>query len=176
MTTPITGCILTPDGWVRGTLTFAERITTISGEYVAAPQNGEALILPGFIDLHVHGGGGADVMDGHGAVDTVARMHARHGTTSLLATTMTAPRDSIEQALTDVGRAMRQRAPGTARILGVHLEGPFINASRLGAQPSVARTGTIKELRADPGPRNFGAPRLHPRTEDRRHHSADRPQ
>lgn len=148
MSTSITGCILTPDGWVRGRLSFDERIATITGENVAAPQHGDALILPGFIDLHVHGGGGADVMDGHGAVETVARLHARHGTTSLLATTMTAPRDSIEQALTDVGRAMRQRAPGTARILGVHLEGPFINASRLGAQPSETRTGTIEELSA----------------------------
>jgi N-acetylglucosamine-6-phosphate deacetylase len=75
-------------------------------------------------------------------------MHARHGTTSLLATTMTAPRDSIELALTDVGRAMRQRAPGTARILGVHLEGPFINPNRLGAQPREVRTGTFEELSA----------------------------
>lgn len=148
MSTSITGCILTPGGWVRGTLSFEVRIATIAGENVATPQSDDALILPGFIDLHVHGGGGADVMDGNGAVETVARLHARHGTTSLLATTMTAPRDNIEMALTDVGRAMRQRAPGTARILGVHLEGPFINASRLGAQPSEARVGTIEELSA----------------------------
>ncbi len=63
MTTSITGSILTPDGWVRGTLSFNERITTIAGENVAAPQKGDALILPGFIDLHVHGGGGADPAD-----------------------------------------------------------------------------------------------------------------
>jgi N-acetylglucosamine-6-phosphate deacetylase len=94
------------------------------------------LWLPGFIDLHVHGGGGADVMDGNGAIDTVARMHARHGTTSLLATTMTAPHDDIEKALADVGRAMRERPTGSARVLGVHLEGPFINPGRLGAQPN----------------------------------------
>ena len=83
MTTHITGCILTPDGWIRGTLGFGERITAIEGEKVPAPHDGESLVLPGFIDLHVHGGGGADVMDGNGAIDTVARTHARHGTTSL---------------------------------------------------------------------------------------------
>ena len=144
MTTHITGCILTPDGWIRGTLGFGERITAIEGEKVPAPHDGESLVLPGFIDLHVHGGGGADVMDGNGAIDTVARTHARHGTTSLLATTMTAPRESIELALADVGRAMRERATGTARVLGVHLEGPFINPGRLGAQPNAVRTCSIE--------------------------------
>ncbi|MEO8409499.1 MAG: N-acetylglucosamine-6-phosphate deacetylase, partial [Propionivibrio sp.] len=73
MTTQITGCILTPAGWIRGSLTFAERIAAINGDAVAAPGDGDRLILPGFIDLHVHGGGGSDVMDGDGAIDTVAR-------------------------------------------------------------------------------------------------------
>ena len=148
MTTHLTGCILTADGWIRGSLAFDERITAIDGDDVAAPRDDERLILPGFIDLHVHGGGGADVMDGDGAIDTVARTHARHGTTSLLATTMTAPRSDIERALTDVGRAMRDRPPGAARVLGVHLEGPFINADRLGAQPDCTRRGTTEELSA----------------------------
>jgi N-acetylglucosamine-6-phosphate deacetylase len=148
MTTHLTGCILTPGGWIRGSLTFDERITAIDGDGVAAPRDGERLILPGFVDLHVHGGGGADVMDGNGAVDTVARIHARHGTTSLLATTMTAPRSDLEQALADVGRAMRERPRGAARVLGVHLEGPFINPGRLGAQPGFARSATIEELGA----------------------------
>ena len=130
MPTRITGCILTPDGWIRGSLAFADRITAIDGDKVSAPSAGESIVLPGFIDLHVHGGGGRDVMDGDGAIEVIARTHAGHGTTSLLATTMTAPRESIERALTDVGRAMREPATGGARILGVHLEGPFINASR----------------------------------------------
>src|ERR1035437_3826005 len=135
MTTSITGCILTPDGWIRGSLSFNDHITAIDGDAVAAPGNSERIVLPGFIDLHVHGGGGCDVMDGSGAIDTIARTHARHGTTSLLATTMTAPRKDIERALTDVGRAMHERPTGAARVLGVHLEGPFINPGRLGAQP-----------------------------------------
>lgn len=148
MTTQITGCILTPDGWIRGTLGFGKRIDRIEGTRVTAPDAKEALVLPGFIDLHVHGGGGSDVMDGAGAIDTVARIHARHGTTSLLATTMTAPRNAIERALTDVGRAMKERAVGSARVLGVHLEGPFINPGRLGAQPNDVRAGTVEELAA----------------------------
>ncbi len=146
MTTHITGCILTPDGWIRGSLSFNGRITAIDGDEVAAPRDGERLVLPGFIDLHVHGGGGADVMDGNGAIDTVARTHARHGTTSLLATTMTAPHENIERALVDVGSAMRERPSGAARVLGVHLEGPFINPGKLGAQPDFTRAGTIEEL------------------------------
>ena len=148
MTTNLSACILTPEGWIRGSLRFDERIIAIDGDPVTAPHPDEALALPGFVDLHVHGGGGADVMDGHGAIDTVARLHARHGTTSLLATTMTAPRAEIEVALADVGRAMRTRAPGAARVLGVHLEGPFINSGRLGAQPACARPGIVEELSA----------------------------
>ncbi len=146
MSTSTTGCILSPQGWVRGKLVFGDRITTLEGNPIHAPGEDDDLILPGFIDIHVHGGGGADVMDGDGAIDTVARLHARHGTTSLLATTMTAPHEEIAHALTDVGRAMRKRPAGAARVLGVHLEGPFINPGKLGAQPSFARTGSIEEL------------------------------
>ena len=144
----ISGCILTPAGWIRGELNFKQRITHIQGDAVEAPSPSDNLILPGFIDLHVHGGGGCDVMDGHGAIDTVARLHAQHGTTSLLATTMTAARSDIEQALSDVARAMRERTTGAAQVLGVHLEGPFISPARLGAQPDAARAGTIEELHA----------------------------
>jgi N-acetylglucosamine-6-phosphate deacetylase len=145
----LSGCILTPEGWRRGTIAFdAQRIRAIDGEAVAAPRDGDRLVLPGFIDLHVHGGGGADVMDGNGAIETVARTHARHGTTSLLATTMTAPLADIERALADVGRHMPKPTAGGARVLGVHLEGPFISAAKLGAQPDCARTGTLEELSA----------------------------
>ncbi len=148
MTTHITGCILTPQGWIRGSLAFNGRIIAIAGDDVPAPRDDDSLVLPGFIDLHVHGGGGADVMEGNGAIDTLARMHAGHGTTSLLATTMTAPRADIEHALADVGRAMRQRPSGAARVLGAHLEGPFISPGKLGAQPSFARVGTFEEVNA----------------------------
>ena len=148
MTTQIKGCILTSDGWLRGTLRFSEHIEAIEGVPVSAPTREDTVLLPGFIDLHVHGGGGRDVMDGHGAIESIARLHAGHGTTSLLATTMTATRADLEHALDDVGRVMRQRPAGTARILGVHLEGPFINPGRLGAQPPAMRPGTLEEVAA----------------------------
>ena len=148
MTHQLDGCILTPGGWIRGAIHFGERIEQIKGRPASKPDGGEPIILPGFVDLHVHGGGGADVMDGNGAIDIVARTHASHGTTSLLATTMTAPREEIAVALADVGRAVHTRTPGGARVLGVHLEGPFINPSRLGAQPDVARGASIEEFSA----------------------------
>ena len=86
------GSILTPEGWRVGVVRFGERILEIRGEPAPGPATGLPVVLPGFIDLHVHGGGGADVMDGRDAVVTAARLHARHGTTSLLATTMSAGR------------------------------------------------------------------------------------
>ena len=146
--TDIAGCILTPAGWVRGRIDFDHAILALEGTPGDAPTGDERIILPGFVDLHVHGGGGRDVMDGNGAINTIAGMHARHGTTSLLATTMTAPRAELEVALREVARAMREPQPACARILGVHLEGPFINPDRLGAQPACTRAATIEELDA----------------------------
>jgi N-acetylglucosamine-6-phosphate deacetylase len=144
----VEGAILTPGGWVRGSVELEGRILGVRGDPTPAPADGVPLVLPGFVDLHVHGGGGADLMSGGGAVDTLARMHARHGTTSLLATTLTAPRAELEGALADVGRRVRARTPGAARVLGVHLEGPYISEGKLGAQPRAARIGTIDELSA----------------------------
>ena len=87
-------------------------------------------MLPGFVDLHVHGGGGADAMAGEAAVRAMARFHAGHGTTSLLATTVTAPRDDLRRALGAIGAVGARRRPGEARVLGAHLEGPFISPRR----------------------------------------------
>ena len=140
------GNILTPDGWINGSIGFGETIASIVGE-AADPGGGGCYIIPGFIDLHVHGGGGADIMQGGDAAHVVAAMHARHGTTSLLATTMTAPPSEVAAALAAIGSACAKRRPGGARILGVHLEGPYINAEKLGAQPHCARVATLAELR-----------------------------
>lgn len=146
--------ILTPAGFVRGTLACDARgrIDAIEGvaadEAAVRAEGAPPLVLPGFIDLHVHGGGGADTMDGGKAVATLARCHARHGTTALLATTMTAPTDEIEAALRALTPACAQRTPGAARVLGVHLEGPYISAERLGAQPAFARPLALAELLA----------------------------
>ncbi len=127
--------ILTPGGWVRGRVRFTAQIIAIEPDD-SAPE--DRFVLPGFIDLHVHGGGGADVMDGPDAVRSMAAFHARYGTTALLATTVTAPAEDLRQAASGIGVAERRHAPGTARVLGLHLEGPFINPGALGAQPPYA--------------------------------------
>jgi len=140
--TAIEGYVITPAGLLRGRVVVdGERIVAVEGKTVADDswRAGDApVIVPGFIDLHVHGGGGADTMEGGGAIDTIARTHLRHGTTSLLATTMTAPHEEIEAALAALAPACRTRAPGAARVLGVHLEGPYISPDQLGAQPAFA--------------------------------------
>jgi N-acetylglucosamine-6-phosphate deacetylase len=150
----IDGFVLTPQGFVRGFLTHQQgRITAIEGAPVSEPQllleaGDLPLLLPGFIDLHVHGGGGHDTMEGGEAVHQIARLHARHGTTSMLATTMTAPLDDICTALLALGPACRERTPKGARLLGVHLEGPYINPDKLGAQPAFAKPASLNELLA----------------------------
>lgn len=95
------------------------------------------LVLPGFVDIHVHGAMDADVMDATPeALDVMARFFAQHGVTAFLPTTMTAPREHIQAALHNVKRAMSApRTSGAAHILGVHIEGPFVNPKRCGAQP-----------------------------------------
>jgi N-acetylglucosamine-6-phosphate deacetylase len=147
--TTLSGRILTAYGWLDGELVIQDgRIASLSGSPVDDDGQAARYILPGFIDTHVHGGGGADVMEGGTAIDTIARQHARFGTTSLLATTMTAPRADIETALAAIGRACRERVSGAARVLGVHLEGPYINPGKLGAQPAQAKTGVLDEVEA----------------------------
>lgn len=90
-------------------------------------------IVPGFIDLHVHGAAGADVMDADiNALNTMSIALAKEGVTGFLATTMTGTRDQIEKALTVIPQA--KKIVNGAAILGVHLEGPFIAKEKMGAQ------------------------------------------
>jgi N-acetylglucosamine-6-phosphate deacetylase len=146
------GRIVTPDGVLDGSLGIAAdgRIASVEGTPVPADRAREGaapLLLPGFIDLHVHGAAGRDIMEGGDAALQVARRHAQHGTTALLATTMTAPVEDLRQSLAPVGALCREPAAGAARVLGVHLEGPYISAEKLGAQPPYARPVSLQELR-----------------------------
>ena len=143
----LSGNILTPKGWIYGDLSIENgRIASITGHPVDPAHNDAPHILPGFIDLHVHGGGGADVMESGDAIETITRTHARFGTTSLLATTMTAPRDELMNVVAALGDVTRVRTPGGARVLGVHLEGPYINPGKLGAQPDAAVSAVLDEV------------------------------
>ncbi len=139
--TTIEGSILTPTGWVRGAVTAAARIETLAGGPTKTPA--APYILPGFIDLHVHGGGGADMMDGTEAIAKAAALHARHGTTALLATSVTAPSDETAAFLDAVATLTTHADHSRARVLGAHLEGPFINPDKLGAQPPFAQAADV---------------------------------
>lgn len=93
--------------------------------------------VPGFIDVHIHGVNGADVMDAtKEALDTMSSTLPKEGTTSFLATTMTQDTKEIEKALANVGEYLQgKQDTGKAEIVGVHLEGPFVNPDKAGAQP-----------------------------------------
>ena len=92
-------------------------------------------VLPGFIDIHVHGGGDADMMDESvEAIHQMARAHAAHGTTALVPTTMTCEDELLERVIACYLEA--EKTPtGGAQLLGLHLEGPFFSAAGKGAQP-----------------------------------------
>lgn len=91
-------------------------------------------LLPGFIDVHVHGAAGQDTMDATpAALYAMARFYARHGVTAFLPTTWSASREAIQQALQAVAAACGP-VPEGATILGAHLEGPYLNPEKCGAQ------------------------------------------
>jgi N-acetylglucosamine-6-phosphate deacetylase len=112
------------------------------------------LLLPGFLDVHVHGGDGADAMDADAdGLRRMARFHARHGVTSLLPTTWSAPPAALEAAVGAIAEAAGP-VDGGATILGAHLEGPWINPARAGAQnptgirpPDPAEARRLLEIR-----------------------------
>lgn len=96
----------------------------------------DCYILPGFIDLHVHGGAGYDTMDGTAAgLAAMANFFAQHGVTGFLATTMTAPHANILHAVSAVAQ-WKPAASNGARLLGLHVEGPYISPKFPGAQPA----------------------------------------
>lgn len=152
----LTGNVVTPSKLIKDGSVIVEKgkIASVKNrKYNTAGTDaeiidaGDGFIVPGFIDLHVHGGGGFDVMDGScGAVKEIAKVHCRHGTTAFLATTMTMSKDKILKSLEAVSEAFI-KGTGTAEVLGVHLEGPYINPLKKGAQKEEdIRNASIEEL------------------------------
>jgi N-acetylglucosamine-6-phosphate deacetylase len=94
-------------------------------------------VIPGMVDVHIHGVAGADTMDATPeALKTMAANLPKEGTTSFLATTITQSHENIEKALINAADFIENhQVPGQAECIGIHLEGPFINVKRAGAQP-----------------------------------------
>ncbi len=102
---------------------------------------GDAYIMPGFVDIHLHGALGKDVMDGQEeSLRVIAAHQSRSGVTGFLGSTMSAPLDAVLDAVEVIEKTSRKRLP--SHILGVHIEGPFLNTERKGAHDQ----GYILEL------------------------------
>ncbi len=120
---------------------------------MAVINNQDRLIVPGFIDLHIHGAAGHDLMEGTPeAVTTVSTYLARHGTTSYLATTVTASLERTLHAARGIAEMVKtaqtspDKLPG-AQPLGIHFEGPFLNIKKRGAHPaSQVRKPSVETL------------------------------
>ena len=137
----INGRVITPAGIVEGGCVLVrDGIITAAGPADAAAAGasivdaGGMFVSPGFIDIHVHGGGGFDFMDGHEeAFLEIAATHARYGTTAMLPTTLTSSAEELQTTL-EVYRAVLDKNTAGAQFLGLHLEGPYLSRKQCGAQ------------------------------------------
>ena len=127
----VSGKIINYNDSYSGEITFDENILNINNREEINSAN---YIIPGFIDLHCHGGGGFDTMDGIEAIQKMSKYHLSKGTTSLKTTTPTSPSEHTYTALKDFNSLIDM----SSNLRGVHLEGPFINPEKLGAQPALA--------------------------------------
>ena len=134
----INGKILLRNEILEGkNIIFDDKIINITDEI---PKDCEIIdannnfVSPGLIDIHIHGNMGKDTMEGTDeAIDTISKSIARHGVTTYLPTTMTMDEESITKALESIKRGMNRNIKG-AKVIGAHLEGPFINKIYKGAQ------------------------------------------
>ena len=138
----ISGKIINHDGSYTGTIEFSDKIESIDIDK-DKQSDFKNIIIPGFIDLHCHGGNGFDTMAGFSSIIEMSKYHLKQGTTTILPTTLTATLDDTVKALEGLGDFINQNNNLT-NILGVHLEGPFINPNKLGAQPEYAQLPNIK--------------------------------
>lgn len=148
------GHVLTPEGWINGGSVIIEgnRIKEVSKSSRQLDGMDKTIdahgmnVVPGGIDLHCHGGGGCDFQEcTREAFETVARTHLRHGTTAIYATLSSSPIDMMERACVTCDELMRESG---STIMGMHMEGPYLNPSKAGAQmPEVIRIPDPNEYR-----------------------------
>ncbi len=133
----ISGTIVNHNSIYDGEIDFDKTINEIKKIKKSKVNN---YIIPGFIDLHCHGGNGFDTMDGADAIVAMSKYHLMHGTTSIMPTTWTNTFKNIFQSLD----GFNNLKTSNSNILGVHLEGPFINPNKLGAQPDLAQKPSLE--------------------------------
>lgn len=129
--------IVLPDGLLQGGSLEIEdgRITGISSSGAGGRDAGGLFIVPGFIDVHVHGADGTDTLDDGDAVRRIAATLPRFGVTAFCPTSVACPPRELEAMLEGVRLARAAAAPGSARVLPAHLESNFISRAFKGAQP-----------------------------------------
>jgi len=128
--------LLIQEGVIESIVTLAEREVPKARRVL---DLGDSTLVPGFIDMHIHGGAGRDIMDtAPDALPAVERLLYAHGVTTYFPTTITAPMDRTLQSLEHLGQAIERAAESQelrARPVGIHLEGPFISHARPGVHP-----------------------------------------
>mgnify|MGYP001403786723 FL=1 len=127
----ISGKIIINDKIISGNLLFNNKVIEIIDDKTLKNEN---FILPGFIDLHCHGGNGFDTMEGLESIVELSKYHLENGTTTFFPTTVTASYNDTFKALNGLNDYIN-RNKFQINIEGIHLEGPFINPKKLGAQP-----------------------------------------
>ena len=133
----ISGKIINYNSSITGSIFFDDIIQDIEEHNLL---DCDKIIIPGFVDLHCHGGNGFDVMDGSEAIVNMSKYHLEHGTTSLMPTTWTNTLVETFSAL----KGFKEIQLLNKNLLGVHLEGPFINPDKLGAQPNLTIKPSIE--------------------------------
>lgn len=133
---------MTPNGIVTGDVVTKNGKIDAVGEWLTVPLDSDSVdlkggyLLPGFVDLHLHGAGGADFMDGTAeAFSTVLKCHARHGTTSCTPTTTVASH-ARHLAFFEQVKHFQDAEPIGARVLGAHLYGPYFAKEARGCHPA----------------------------------------
>jgi len=139
------------DGMIKDDIVVTIRGAAIADvgqvTHASAVERVRGLIVPGLIDMHIHGGAGADFMDGDEKANArVLKFHARNGTTAVAATTLSGSVSDLHKAVRAIAATANNKPPG-AEICAVHLEGPYINLRHAGAQDAASiRPANIQEV------------------------------